>query len=307
MASDVRLWKEHVKFPFQDQLPLDPHPPFNALTNYPTYPDRFYGSAYRENRLVDLELCWLENEHLKAAICPTLGGRLWRMIDKHSGRDVIHAVDEGRSWNAGWGFGYLPGGLELNYPFAHSVTNMRLRESHMARQEDGSCTVTISETERHFRTRWAFSFTLRPGQARLEQRVMIENPNPWETRYHYWSNCGIPADKDTVWIYPEVKSATHAALPRKFSWPYYGGFRIDKLVNVPEPLGTYYDNTLDGYFGYWSPTDQMGAVHFSDKALLPGKKYWSWGWGRWANHAADQLDPQSRHYGEMQAGRIIVQ
>ncbi len=309
MSQEVLTWQERVRVPFQSQLPLNPHPPFNALTGYPAYPDRFYGSAYRTLEEWELDLLWMENEHLKVAICPTLGGRVWRLIDKHGQRDVFYPIEEGRPYNAGFGYGYMGGGMEMNYPAAHSVTNMRLRESRAARHEDGSCSVTLSETERHFRTRWAFSFILRPGQARLEHRVAIENPNPWETRYHYWANAGMLTDAETVWIFPETRAATHGVPPRPFSWPFYGGQNLDTLRNVPESLGVYFDETVDGYFGYWRPSQNAGAVHFADLNLAPGKKYWSWGWGQWGGPGTYSAhhDRDGRTYGEMQSGRIIIQ
>jgi len=308
--AKVVIYQEDQTFPVQSQLPLDPHPPFRILTEdvYSTYPDRFYGSARRYLDSWSVKFVNMENEYLRMSICPALGGRVWQVYDKINKRDVFYNSSEQlRPYCGGFGRGYVGGGIEMNYPFAHSVTNMRPREFWFTSNEDGSATVTIGEWERANRTRWAYAFTLRPGEARFELNVHIENPNPWETRYHYWCNAGVYIEEDSIFIYPETKAATHGDKPRLFSWPYYGGQRIDRLGNIHEPIGLYYDDTVAGYMGVWYPKTDYGVVHYSDKNVLPGKKFWSWGWSYWAHEYARKHSSKNATYGEIQSGRIIVQ
>lgn len=51
-------------------------------------------SLYDRNRQVcEMEAAVLENERLKAVFLPELGGRLWSLTDKTSGRELLYVND----------------------------------------------------------------------------------------------------------------------------------------------------------------------------------------------------------------------
>ena len=290
-----------------NQLPLNPYPPFGLLTGYITYPFQFYGSKNFSIDKRTIKILVAENEYLKIGMAADYGGRLWFIYDKIRGKEVIHRdYKEAKFYNAGMGYQYLGGGLELNIPNAHSQTNARKRDCVIRENSDGSVSLIMSNTEKIGRLHWSVSFTLSPGEARIKQDVRLANESPLEERYLYWANCGIPVNGSTEFIYPENRGALHGKYENAVSWPVYAGKNITILKNVDEAVGFYMLGAREGYMGYYNHDENFGLVHYADVNDLPGKKYWSWGW-----HITGQNNKYSHaegvDYGEIQSGRIVIQ
>ena len=272
-----------------------------------TYPCAFHNHFLREE-LVDKEYRRIsfENEFLIAEFLPELGGRIWRLYDKLHAEEVVHKNDCVKPYPGGFGGAYTAGGIELNYPFAHSITNTWPRKTEFQRNDDGSATYTVSEWERVGRTQWAMSFTLSPGEARLKQKVMIYNRSKQPASFCYWGNAGVPIDDDTKWIYREVMGSEHG-YTTVYTWPEYKGLDLSWYKNNPEVVGIYFLEPGYDFFGYVNVRTKSGLMHYSDRHDLPGKKLWTWGRNfsgeatRW--HLC--VDPQD--YGEVQSGRIVNQ
>src|SRR5690606_8669325 len=56
----------------------------------------------------------LENEHLTATFLPGLGGRLWSLIDRDSGRELLHQNEAIRFRNLALRNAWFAGGVEWN-------------------------------------------------------------------------------------------------------------------------------------------------------------------------------------------------
>ncbi len=290
-----------------NQLPLNPYPPFGLLSGYITYPNQFYGSKNFSIDKRKIKILVAENEYLKIGMAPDYGGRLWFVYDKIRHKEVIHRnYKTAKFYNAGMGYQYLGGGLELNIPNAHSHTNARKRDCVIRENGDGSVSLIMSNTEKIGRLHWSVSFTLSPGEARIKQDVRLANESPLEERYLYWANCGIPVNGNTEFIYPENRGALHGKYENANSWPVYAGKKISILKNVDEAVGFYMLGAREGYMGYYNHDEHFGLVHYADVNDLPGKKYWSWGW-----HVTGQNNKYSHaegvDYGEIQSGRIVIQ
>lgn len=290
-----------------NQLPLDPYPPFGFLTGYITYPNQFYGRKNFRIEKKKIKILIAENEYLKIGMCPDYGGRLWFVYDKILGKEIIHRnYKEAKFYNAGMGYQYLGGGLELNIPNAHSHTNARKRECVIRENDDGSVSLIMSNTEKVGRLHWSVAFTLVPGEARIRQDVKLANETLLEERYLYWANCGIPVNGNTEFIYPENRGALHGKYINTISWPIYANMDIAFLKNIDEAVGFYMLHAKEGYMGYYNHDENFGLVHYADVNDLPGKKYWSWGW-----HPTGQNVKYSHaegvDYGEIQSGRIVIQ
>jgi len=305
--KSVKVYEVEVEILEHNQLPLDPYPPFGLLTGYITYPFQFYGSKYFQIDKKKIKLLIAENEYLKIGMAPQYGGRLWFIYDKIRQKEVIHRnFKEAKFYNAGMGYQYLGGGMELNIPNAHSQTNARSRECVMKENADGSVSLIMSNTEKIGRLHWSVTFTLVPGEARIRQDVHVANETNMEERYLYWANCGIPVNGNTEFIYPENNGALHGEYENEVSWPIYANKNISLLKNIDEAVGFYMLNGREGYMGYYNHDENFGLVHYADVNDVPGKKYWSWGWHITAlrnrfTHA------EGVNYGEIQSGRIVIQ
>lgn len=303
----VRVYEIEEEILEHNQLPLDPYPSFGLLTGYITYPFQFYGSKYFQIDKKKIKILIAENEYLKIGMAPEYGGRLWFIYDKIRKKEVIHRnYKEAKFYNSGMGYQYLGGGMELNIPNAHSQTNARSRTCVMKKNDDGSVSLIMSNTEKIGRLHWSVTFTLSPGEARIKQDVRVANETHLEERYLYWANCGIPVNENTEFIYPENQGALHGEYENEISWPIYANKDISILKNIDEAVGFYMLNAREGYMGYYNHDENFGLVHYADVNDLPGKKYWSWGWHITAlekryTHAEDV------NYGEIQSGRIVIQ
>ena len=306
-GTPVRAYDMEVEINEHNQLPLDPYPPFGLVTGYICYPNPFYGSKYFQVTRRKLKILAAENEYLQFGICPEYGGRVWFLYDKIRKREVIHRVyTDAKFYNAGMGYQYVSGGLELNLPNAHSQTNARPRDCVSRANPDGSVTLTMSNTEKIGRLRWSVSFTLMPAEARIRQEVRVANETPVEARYLYWANCGIPLDENTEYVFPENRGAMHGKYQNEYSWPEYEGANLGLIRNVDEMLGLYMLDAREGFFGYYNHGEHAGMAHYADPRDVPGKKYWSWGWDEYARHTA-LTHTDGKPYGEVQAGRIVIQ
>ena len=64
----------------------------------------------------------LENAHLKAVICPDLGGKVYSMVHKPSGKEVLYVPDVIRYTRILPRFYFIAGGIEVSFPISHSPT-----------------------------------------------------------------------------------------------------------------------------------------------------------------------------------------
>ncbi|MCX6991843.1 MAG: DUF5107 domain-containing protein [Kiritimatiellaeota bacterium] len=304
----VKLYETIEEINEHNQLPLNPHPPYGLITGYHCYPFLFYGSKQFQVTRRRVKILVAENEYLRIGMAPGYGGRLWFMYDKINRRDVIHRVHtDAKMYNAGMGFNYMGGGLELNLPNAHSYTNVRRRFCTAEKNTDGSVSLIMSNTEKIGRIHWTVSFSLFPGEARVVQKVRIANETPFEEKYLYWANCGIPVGANTEFIYPEASGAMHGKFQNVISWPTFMKSNIGVLKNVDGMFGLYMLGARQGYFGYYDHDAKSGMLHYADVNDLPGKKYWSWGWHASGQHTAFTHNDHGKCYGEVQSGRIIIQ
>ena len=214
-----------------------------------------------------------------------------------------------RSYNAGFGLNYTAGGIECNYPLAHSPTTRCRRELSTARYVDGSAAVICGEYERIWRTRWSVAYVLHPERALIELRVRIYNRTAMDARYMYWNNCGFVLNEGCEYIFPETSAAMHGMEQQTFSWPRWRHLGLSQWQNTPpEMLGLYFLDAREPFFGYYDHTGDFGLVHYADLADVPGKKHWTWG-----THAALIEHYRKTHhadgevYGEVQSGRIVIQ
>ena len=305
----VKLTRRTVKMDDFSQLPLNPHPVFPQWSTWDVYPHQYYGSMRKYVIEREYLMPSLENDFLRVEVNADIGGRVWRVHDKVADRDMCNFNSEVHTYNAGFGLNYTSGGIECNYPLAHSPTTSRQRELSTAEHEDGSASIIISEYERIWRTRWSVTYTLFPGRSCLQMRVRIYNRGRHDSRYMYWGNCGFVLNDDTQYLFPDYGAAMHGEEHRIFSWPMWQHRDLSYYREVPpEMLGLYMLDTRDPWFGYWDHGAGFGLAHYADLTDLPGRKHWTW--GTHPDQAAIRAKTHhssGRVFGEIQSGRIVIQ
>ena len=306
--KDVKISHEVQLMKVTSQGGLDPNPVFPQYNPLGIYPYQYWSDTHREVLTREFRFIYLENKYLKIGFNLELGGRMWMAFDKLANRHAINFASGVYSYNGGFAKSYTCGGMEVNYPLAHSPSTRLPREHSFRKNPDGSASVIISEYEQRWRTRWSVKYTLYPDRSYIEMTPRLYNCTAFETRYMYWANCGIPLNDTTEFIFPEKAGAMHGDENQTFSWPLWKQANQGFWKNTIEPLGLYMLDATEDYFGYYDHAAKFGLAHWADLADLPGKKYWSWGSNEHARVSMSQTHhPDNVVYGEIQSGRIVIQ
>jgi hypothetical protein len=87
----------------------------NGVYPYQSYSETSNRPVPKSYRFVELE-----NEHMKVTICPDLGGKVFSMIQKPSGKEVLYVPDVIRYTRILPRFYFVAGGIEVSFPISHS-------------------------------------------------------------------------------------------------------------------------------------------------------------------------------------------
>jgi tetratricopeptide (TPR) repeat protein len=201
---------------------------------------------------------------------------------------------------------WISGGIEFNFPNGHT-TDTVARVSYRTRTNaDGSASVIVGDVDQVSEMHWEVALTLRPGEARLEERVTLFNGTPVTNLYWYWANAAVPATEEMQFIYPmrEANPHSHSAI---WTYPLWKGVDYSWYKNIRQPTSLFGLQVHRDFFGAYYHQQERGVVHVADFRALPGKKIWSWGVAGdgliWTNLLTDA----DGAYNEIQAGRFETQ
>lgn len=256
----------------------------------------------------------LENELLKAVFLPELGGRLWSLIDKATGRELLYRNPVFQPGNLALRNAWFSGGVEFNVSIKghHPLTcdPMFVQRIEMA---DGTPGARFYEYERIRGTAYGFDAWLPEGSAMLYIRPRIENTTDHPVWTYWWSNIAVPYSEKMRVIVPAEKTFINYAINEH----YYLDF-----ADVPVARGidiTYPKNVKisQDFFFYIPDEDRkwIAAVDEQGKGLMQcstrnllGRKLFVWGDSRGGDNWKDFLsDGNNEGYVEIQAGLARTQ
>jgi tetratricopeptide (TPR) repeat protein len=315
-AEEVRTWQGTIEIPMYVLGEENPSPPFplvpHALDNSDVQLRRAYPYAMQDDvtnhrELKTYKVIFLENEFLKATILPEHAGRVLSLYDKTSHREVFyrnHVIKP-----SVWGVrgAWVSGGLEYNFPDAHTAVAVSPVSSTIRRNSDGSATVSLGDLDWVSEMAWEVDLTLRPGVARLEMNVTLLNSTPLTNLYWYWDIAAIYGTPDMQLIYP-MREAYTDHRGEVYSFPVNDGVDWSYFKNAPEAMSLFARQIRRTFFGAYYHDSDYGVVHTSNYRDLPGKKMWTWGRGEdgkvWGELG---LTDDDGPYDEIQAGRYETQ
>ncbi len=241
----------------------------------------------------------LENDKIRVAICPDLGGRVASIIHKGSGKEVLYVPDVIRPTRILPRFCFVAGGIEVSFPISHSPTQNEtvLYKIHRTRQR---VYVTCGERELRFGMQWSVEYSLGGDDDFLTQRAIFHNPGSSPHPWMSWSNAAVPSGPDTEFHFPSGEVLSHSAKLETIDWPSSGPKRES---DVKEMTGFFWKTKDANAFGAFTPSLGTGLYHVADEALSPGMKLWSYGVGKdraWARLSTAKSDA----YVEIQGGPI---
>ena len=188
------------------QAPVYPYPNYDILTGKKV--DKTYKVVY------------LENEYIRLAILPEVGGRIWEGVDKTNNYNFIyrqHVIKPALISILG---AWISGGVEWNIPHHHRPTSFLPIPYKVEVNADGSKTVWIGELELRDRMQWAVGYTLRPGKAYFEASVRILNRTPAVNSMLCFANVAVSVNDNYQVIFPPSTQLGVGHSKRVFTkWP----------------------------------------------------------------------------------------
>ena len=303
----VRVWEGELTLPTYALLPDDPNPQFRETDGSIVYPYTMQDNLGSERADHTWRAFFLENEYLKIACLPGIGGRIQWVLDKRENEQMFYNNRVIRPGLIALRGAWVSGGIEWNRgPQGHTVTSYSPVNVTGVQNEDGSATLVIGEVEQTFRTGWEVRLTLRPGVARLDQEIRIFNPTDLPYPYYFWNNTAFPQRDGTRFIYPMSLASDHFGTTF-YRFPEDGGVDMTRLPNYPEPTSIFAYRAVHDFFGAYDSGDDRGIVQTADHRELPGKKGWTWGQGDDGMMNQRALTDEDGPYIEVQSGPLPTQ
>jgi len=269
------------------------------------YPDTLNNNLTNRKAQQTYHLVYLENELIRIAIAPQIGGRLFSALDKTDNFDFVYRQHVIKPALIGLRGAWISGGIEWNIPHHHRASTSTPVQYTTQENADGSRTVWVGELEIRHRMAWAVGCTLRPGSSVLECTVRILNRTPLQHSMLFWANVAVSVNPDYQVIFPPSTQFVTYHLKRQFTtWPLatgpyngvvWNGEDASWYRNHPAATSMFAWNCPDDFFAGYDHARQAGTMSIADHHLVPGKKFWTWGnspHGRmWDNILTDDDGP----------------
>ena len=152
----------------------------------------------------------LENEHLRAVFLPEVGGHLWSLLSKDSGKELLASNPVFQPCNLAIRNAWLSGGVEWNlgwpghWPLTCSPLFAAVRSL-----PDGTPELRLWEYERVRRMTLQIDAWLPAGSRVLFVRIAIRNPNDQMEPVYWWTNIAVPQFPDTRVLVPADDTLLH--------------------------------------------------------------------------------------------------
>ncbi|WP_318307643.1 DUF5107 domain-containing protein [Amycolatopsis solani] len=269
-------------------------------------PCRLQDGYSRDRRDRELPALVLENDRLRATVLPSLGGRLWSLVHKPSGRELLYRNPVLQPANLALRDAWFAGGVEWNLgTTGHTTLTCAPMFAAEVACPDGTPVLRLWEWERTRDLPYQLDFWLPDGSEHLFVGVRIRNPHPHDVPVYWWSNTAVPQT-----------ASTRVLVPADQAWHYGYSGRLD-LVDVPGEL-TYPARSgaaADYFFEVaadrpWiAAVDETGAgLGQASTARLRGRKLFLWGESAGGRHWQEWLAPGAETgYLEIQAGLARTQ
>jgi hypothetical protein len=266
------------------------------------YPYESYCETSKRPVLKKYTFIAMENDHIGVVVCPDLGGKVFSLKEKRSGKDILYSPDIVRPVRILPRMAFISGGIEVSFPISHSP--VQIEPVHFKTEKSGDRIYAwCGERELRFGMQWTVEYSLGPEDAFLTQRLSVHNPtcqgHPWMS----WSDAAVLAQADTQFHFPDSTVLRHSNELEEIQWSQEGP---KTQADIKGMTGYFWRNPDVHAFGVYTPSLQCGLYHVADPRLTPGMKLWSYGVGKhepWSYSASRARDC----FLEIQAGPFADQ
>ena len=265
----------------------------------------------RQRTMTDLSVAVLENDILRATFMLPYGGRLWSLIHKASGRELLFTNPMFQPANLAMRNAWYSGGVEWNMGvIAHTPFTVSPLFAARVTAPDGTPILRLYEWERIRQAAYQIDAYLPDGSSVLYVRPRLVNPFDHDLPMYWWSNIAVTEREDIRILAPAAEAYQYAlsvddlatvALPvvdgRDVTYSTRGQRAEDYFFLIPEGQRPWV-TSLDG--------GGKGLIQASTDALR-GRKLFLWGTGTGGRRWQEWLNGAGNNYLEIQAGLAPTQ
>ncbi len=255
----------------------------------------------------------LENDYIRLAVIPALGGRIFEAYDKTTGYDFLYRQHVIKPALIGAYGAWMSGGMEFNWPYHHRPSTMMPVDFCTETLADGSAVVWLSEHSPCDRTKGMVGIVLRPECSYFETRVSVTNRTPHRQNFLWWENAAVAVHEDYKLVFPPDVTWVHHHYDRSHTtFPLAAGQYGADNITEPKDISRHGNSKLAtsyfaapskyDFFGGYDFRRGCGVLHIADHHLSPGKKMFTWGYGRNAENWEAKLTDADGAYAELMAG-----
>lgn len=316
--NEVILREENVIIPTYEISEYDKNPMFLEKRVYQGSSGRVYPHPVCEGvedvkTDKEYKAIYLENDYILVMILPELGGRIQRLYDKTNGYDAVYFNEVIKPALVGLAGPWISGGIEFNWPQHHRPSTYDPVDYRIEKNDDGSVTVWVGETEKMFHTKGMAGFTVYPDKAYLEIKGQVYNPTDRPQTFLWWANPAVAVNDYTKSIFPPDVNAVMDHGKRDVSkFPiadgvyykvdYSPGTDISMYKNIPVPTSYMAYHSDFDFIGNYDFSADAGLIHIANHHISPGKKQWTWGNGDFGRAWDRNLTDENGPYIELMTG-----
>lgn len=253
----------------------------------------------------------MENEFLKATFLPEYGGRLWSLVDKSRGRDLVYENPVLQPANLAIRNAWLSGGVEWNIGLrGHSPFTCSPVFAASFVGEDRTPVLRMYEFERIRSVPFQIDVRLPDDSSLLYVYVRIRNIHDEEVPMYWWSNIAYPEHPSTRVVVPADRAYRFGYGSSGLGLrdvPVIEGKDVTYTTNVGHSADYFFD-IPDGTRRWIAAVDSEGKGLFQTSTdRLLGRKLFLWGSGPGGAAWQEFLSVPGKPYIEIQAGLAHTQ
>ncbi|NUR57563.1 MAG: DUF5107 domain-containing protein [Catenulispora sp.] len=266
----------------------------------------------------------LENEHLTATFLPGYGGRLWSLVHRPTGRELLHRNPILQPANLALRDAWVAGGVEWNFgTTGHWPLTCEPLHAVRLAAPDGTPVLRMYEFERLRRVVVTIDAWLPEGARTLMVHVALQNPGAGAVGFYWWSNIAVPQGGEMRVVAPAERAFhfDYGERLRLVGFPGWVGAEGDAGgagdagdagdQSYPARFAAAADFFMDipaGERRWIAALDAAGTglVQTSTDRLM-GRKLFQWGVSAGGKRWQEWLSGQGAEYIEIQAGLARTQ
>lgn len=272
-------------------------------------PYRNQGSYTRRTVPVTHRVAVLENEILRAEVLLDLGGRLWSLVDRRTGAELLHRPSAIRTGNLALRNAWFAGGIEWNlgmtghWPLTMSPVSAAVVPT-------GEATVLrMWAFERMLELVWQVDLWLPAGADCLLVHVRLTNPHGDDRPVYWWSNMAVP-QIDGGRVLVDADSAVHFGYGDGIDVvdiPFHDGVEVTRPTDNRTAGDFFFDVRERAHPWIAAVGPDGNGIAQSSTARLSGRKLFVWGRSCGGEHWQRWLSGPDGGYAEIQAGLARTQ